>query len=240
MIIEAIFERFKGVLKLLAQGVKVTFFPTRVGREIKLGDKADFNFRLTFFLAMGALAMAMQGVVAASLGLSQMPGSLDAYWEYLQPWGAGVLIFAYYLPMRLFGFTSVKFSEYFQVAAMNMAPGFLFQLCGALSVFVTFRHYGTPDVNHPLVGDLIQRQDVVGLKQCLPQFDSYYCLSMLSQYAPEAQWTNYLEIGAFAVWCIIGARLFYAALGVAYWKQIISFWMMVAMLVSALFAVELF
>jgi len=236
MFVDALLDRTKGAFKLLALAFRATFQPYRTGQSIKLGDKADFNFRLTFFLAMGALAMAMQGLVAGAIGLKQMPGSLDVVWEYLQPWFAGVIVLAFYLPLRLFGFTRAKFSEFFQVAATNMGPGIFFQLAGALAVIVTAYHYGVPGGDHPQVAALLEHS-IIGLKQCLPRFDSYYCLGLLTPHLPKAQWTNYLVIGAFCFWCIAGLRLFRSALGIAYWKQTIAFWIMIAMLIAVLGAV---
>ena len=240
MILDALHQRTKTATKLFALAAQATFLPRRTGLAIELGDKADFNLRLAFFLAMGALIMALHGLVAGYLGLKQMPGRLDVFWEYLQPWLAGLLLLTFYLPLRLLGFTRAKFSEYFQVAATNMGPGLLYQLCSAISVIVTFHHYGTPNADSDLVRSLLKRPEIINLEQCLPKFDSYYCLNLLSQYAPNAQWTNYLQLAAFGLWCWAGMRLFHAGLGIAYWKQFIAFWIMIALLAAGLFAIGIF
>ena len=233
MLAEAIFQRLKEPLKFVTLAFTTTWTPRTVGLEIPLGDKADFNFRMTFFLAMGALAMALQGITAGILGLQHMPGRIDAFWDYLQPWLAGLVILLYYLPLRLFGFTRVKFSEYFQVAATNMGPGLWFQLAIVLSVVLTFNTYGTPDADHPFIQQLRGQPYIFGLEHCLPKFDSFYCLNMLSQHAPEIRWANGLQFSMFLLWCWTGARLFHAALDISYWKLTVSFWIMIAMIVVA-------
>lgn len=223
MFAEFIAEQARPFFDYLKLAFDTTFRPVKVARQIKLGDREDFKFRLTFFLAICALWISLQTFAAAYLDVDVMPARIDTFWQYLQPVLAGSMFLLLYLPMRLFRWTRLKFSEYFQAAAMSMGPGLFQQPFVLLPAFLAVGFYGQPNVSDPKVQAILNQPGAEVLSLCTPDFSSLMCLNSFGTVAPETAWTGDFNLLINLIFLVPVVMLIKHGTGIAYWKQAASF-----------------
>ena len=223
-------DKSRPMLGVLGTAWEATVHPVRTGQSIAIGSREDFDRRITFFLTVAGTQLAIQTLLAAALGVSVMPSSIDSLWQYVQPFVAALIFLSLYVPIRLFRWTKLKFSEYFQAAAMSMGPG-LFQVPFALlpSILVA-QHYGKPSVDDPRIQELLTRPGSEALGFCTPNFDSLLCLNMLGGVAPETAWAGSLNMLMSLVLMVPILMIIKAATGISIWKQVVSFVIVVVLL----------
>lgn len=233
MFAEFIAEQARPFFDYFRLAIDSTFRPIKVARQIKLGDREDFKFRLTFFLAICALWISLQTFVAAYLGVDVMPARIDAFWQYLQPVLAGSMFLLLYLPIRLLRWTRLRFSEYFQAAAMSMGPGLIQQPFVLLPAFLAVGIYGQPNVSDPRVQAILSQPGAEALSLCTPDFSSLMCLNSFGSVAPETAWTGEFNLLLNFVFLVPVVMLIKHATGIAYWKQAASFAIVMLVVIGA-------
>jgi len=238
MFIDYIFEKARPVLGLLALAWQATFRPIATGRAICLGDRQDFNHRLSFLFALGAAQIGAQTLFAAVLGVQVMPSQIDAFWQYIQPFVLVLMFLFLFLPIRLLGWTKVSFAEYFQAAAMSAGPGFLQIPLIMLPAALLTSYYGQPNISDPRVEALLQLPGTQALAYCVPEFSSLICLNMLAAVAPETAWTGTLSMVVSFLLCVPIVLLIKAATGIQIWKQVASFILFVAVFAGVIAGVS--
>jgi hypothetical protein len=232
-------DKSRPVLGVLGTAWEATVHPVRTGKSIVIGSREDFDQRMSFWVKMAGAQLVIQTLVAASLGVSVMPSSFDAFWQFVQPFVAAILFLLLYIPIRLFRWTKLKFAEYFQAAAMSMGPA-LFQVpFTLLPSIVLVTQLGKPSADDPLLQTILAQPGSEPLAYCAPNFDSLLCLNMLGAVVPETAWTGSLNMIMSFVLIVPILLLIRAATGIAIWKQVVSFVIVVVAITAGLFAYQL-
>ncbi|SDO07361.1 hypothetical protein SAMN04488061_0186 [Filomicrobium insigne] len=238
MFAEFIAEQARPFFDYLKLAVDTTFRPIKVAHQIKLGDREDFKYRLTFFLAICALWISLQTFAAAYLDVDVMPARIDTFWQYLQPILAGSMFLLLYLPMRILRWTRLKFSEYFQAAAMSMGPGLFQQPFILLPAFLVVGIYGHPNANDPAIEGILNQPGAEALSLCAPDFSSLMCLNSFGSVAPETAWTGDFILLINLIFLVPVVMLIKHATGIAYWKQAASFAIILMVIAGVGLAIE--
>ncbi len=234
-------EKTRGLFGYFKLAVRATFTPVGVAREIRLGEREDFNARLGFYLTMAATIVALHSMVAAALDVPVMPKGLDFVWQYVQPLIGGLMFLAMYLPIRLFGWTGIKFAEYFQAAAMSAGPSLFLQPFSLLPGILTFIERGKPDLSDPEVRQLVESAGAETLQtMCVPDFNSLICLNMYGAIAPETTWAGMLNFFVSVALFVPIVIIIKHATMIAYWKQLIGFAIIIFAIMAASVAAVLY
>jgi hypothetical protein len=232
-------DKSRPMLGLVGTAWGATVHPTRTGQSIVIGSREDFDRRVTFFLSVAGLQLVIQTLVAAALGVSVMPSSFDSLWQFVQPFFAALLFLFLYIPIRLFRWTKLKFSEYFQAAAMSVGPGLFLVPFSLLPAILIVHNYGKPSVDDPRVQSIMMQPGAETLGYCSPSFDSLLCLGMLGGVAPETAWTATLNMIMSFVLIVPIFMIIKAGTGISLWKQVVSFIVVVIAMVISVVAYQM-
>lgn len=232
-------DRSRPVLGLLGTAWEATVHPVRTGQSIVLGSREDFDRRVTFFISVAGVQLVIQTLFAAALGVSVMPSSVDSIWQFVQPFFAALIFLLLYIPIRLFQWTKLKFAEYFQTAAMSVGPGLFLLPFSLLPAFLVVQNYGKPSADDPRIQSLLMQPGGEALGYCAPNFDSLLCLGMLGGIAPETAWSASLSMIMSFVLIVPIFMIIKAGTGIAIWKQVVSFLLVVVALTIGVVAYQM-
>lgn len=232
-------DKSRPMLGLVGTAWGATVHPTRTGQSIVIGSREDFDRRVTFFLSVAGLQLVIQTLVAAALGVSVMPSSFDSLWQFVQPFFAALLFLLLYIPIRLFRWTKLKFSEYFQAAAISVGPGLFLVPFSLLPAILIVQNYGKPSVDDPRVQSIMMQPGAETLGYCAPNFDSLLCLGMLGGVAPETAWSATLSMIMSFVLIVPIFMIIKAGTGISLWKQVVSFIVVVIAMVVSVVAYQM-
>ena len=187
-------EKFSFVFKYYSLVFRAAFQPYIVAKEIALGDPQDFKYRMEYFLTTSATLLAVQSILAWWIGIAVLSSDIDTFWQYLHPFSVMLYLILLYIPLRLFKWTKLPFSHYFQAAATANGVILISLPLSVALIVIAYQSYGILEFADPRISTLF---DEFGTKlaqfQCSPKFDSLSCLGYVANNAPETFWLRWVQ-----------------------------------------------
>ncbi len=199
------------------------FYPRTVAKEIKLGDKEDFNFRLGYIFKTTALYLFFLSIVAFVTNTTVFGVQrLEFLFQLLYPIYTLFMCFLMFVVWRVFGLITLKFSEFLQAISLFVGMGlFVAPFLYFPALYASFAYFKNGEVD-PFILRLIDiTPKFQSLKVCTPQFGSIDCLKDLG--IAFQSWTVWPPYVVLIILLGVSAITLKHSIGIKYWKQFVGF-----------------
>lgn len=222
-------DRLRSVARLFSDAVKCLFVPRTVGRSIKLGDAADFKYRIMFATTAAAISGGLQALAFQAFGMDYLGSGWDSLLQLLQP---VLIVFGtmlIYVPLRLMQLSKIPLSQFMQPQLMaSGASSYLMPLTLLPALWYLYQH-GTA-MPESLAGTQF------AVQYCGEKISNYPCLAgVMAVDSSSGSLQNAIAFVLAAWFLVMNLLITNAATGIAIWRLALAF---IVMFVSVMFLTD--